>query len=353
MAVTASDIARKLGISRQTVSKVLVGGKTNVRVSDRMATRIQKVADELGYRPNTAARLVSQGRRGSIDLLMSTERGSSVLPIALINSIHDKLIGLDLQLTVTRLPDSQLTDASYVPKILREHCADGILINYTHHVPVDLPPLLDKHKIPAVWINIRRENNCVYPDEVAGTRKATEHLLGLGHTKIAFHILSEHGHFSECDRRLGYELAMRDAGLMPQVVRAGARPRQECDAHPLQDDRLERVLAWLKKPDRPTAIVAYAPIDTVVIAYAAAQLGLTLGRDLSLVGVSDDGVTNPLGIAMTQLVTPQAELGANGIRMLMRQIETPALPLDPRPVEVPLTLGHSTGRHESTVRGAR
>ncbi|MEM7682090.1 MAG: LacI family DNA-binding transcriptional regulator [Planctomycetota bacterium] len=342
MAVTAADIAQKLGVSRQSVSKVLVGGKSNVRVSESLATRVRAVADELGYRPDTAARMISTGRRGSIDLLMSTEAGASVLYSGVIRGIQDGLIEHDVQLTVSRLPDTKLTDADYVPKILREQSADGILVNYTHLVPPDLPALLKKHRIPAIWLNTKRDARCVYPDEVDAFARGTQHLIDLGHKRIAFYLTSEHGHFSEADRRQGYEHAMHQAGLTPQVQFAGAAPRFVCDANPLEDDRLARALAWLKSPDRPTAVVAYAQIDTTLLAYAAAQLGLELGKDLSLVGVSEDEGVNHLGAPLTQLVTPRRQVGRSGVEMLLRQIEEPDRRDSSLAVEVPLMIGHST-----------
>lgn len=343
MPVTAADIAQRLGVSRQSVSKVLVGGKSNVRVSDSLASRVREMADEMGYRPDTAARMISTGRRGSIDLLMSTEDGASVLPGGMIRGIHDALIAQDVQLTISRLPDTQLTDAAYVPKILREHSADGILINYTHLAPPDLPELLKKHRIPAVWLNTKRDVRCVYPDEVDGFRRATQHLIELGHTKIAFYLTSEHGHFSEEDRRAGYEDAMRHAGLAPQVQLAGAKPRFVYEDNPLEDDRLARALAWLKSPDRPTAVVAYAQVDTTLLAYAAAQLGLRLGEDLSLVGLRDGDSVNDLGAPLTQLATPSREIGRQGVQMLLRQIDEPRRREAAVAIHVPLTIGQSSG----------
>jgi len=346
MGVTASDIAQKLGVSRQSVSKVLVGGKTNIRVSSGLAVRIRQTAQEMGYRPNTAARSISTGRTGSIDLLLSTQSGPSRLPTRLIGGIHDALIAKDMQLTVSRLPDSQLTNADFIPKILRERSADGILINYTHHVPRDLPAMLSRHAIPSVWINNKRETLCTYPDEISGYRQATERLLSLGHQRVAFHIMHEDGHFSEVDRRLGYEQAMQNAGLEPVTQRASAQEGQFYEDEPLADDRLKRVLEWLGRPDRPTAVLAYSQLDTNVIAYAAALLNLKLGRDLSLIGITD-GVANQFGMPITQLQLPHDELGRVGVELLLKQIAKPSLIQESRHLEMPMIEGLSVGRPSS------
>ncbi|MEM1099707.1 MAG: LacI family DNA-binding transcriptional regulator [Planctomycetota bacterium] len=338
MPVTASDVARKLGVSRQSVSKVLVGGKTNIRVSDDLARRIRTVADEMGYRPSMAARMISTGRTGSIDLLMSHLAGSSRLSPAMIRGIHAELAGHDIQLTVSQLPDMGLTKPDQMPKILRERSADGLLINFTHHVPDALPELLDKRGIPAVWMNTKQGRHCVYADEVDAYDRATQHLVKLGHRKIAFYIGAVAGHFSETDRAAGYSAAMERAGLTPVVHQAGAPEH----ADPDYDDRQDRAVAFLQSDDRPTAVLAYSSADAVVLSLAAARLGYALGQELSLVGLGDEE-SSVTGASMTQVVLPQDELGRAGVRRLLRIIETPAQESPDRLVKADLFIGRSTG----------
>jgi LacI family transcriptional regulator len=338
MAVTASDIARKLGVSRQSVSKVLVGGKTNIRVSDELAQRIRAEAERMGYRPSMAARMISTGRTGSIDLLMSHLAGSSRMSPALMRGIHEELADHDLQLTLSQLPDMTLSNQETLPKILRERSADGLLINFTHHVPEALPRLIDKHHIPAVWLNTRQGQHCVYADEADGYHRATQHLLERGHRKIAFYISSVAGHFSETDRAEGYAVAMRRAGLEPVIHRAGAAEH----ADPLDDDRQARARAYLSAADRPTALLAYSTVDSVVLSIAAAGLGLALGRDLSLVGLGEEP-SSITGQSLTQIVVRQDELGRAGVRRLRRLIDKPAKASPDRLVAAELFIGRSTG----------
>ncbi|MEM1027013.1 MAG: substrate-binding domain-containing protein [Planctomycetota bacterium] len=269
---------------------------------------------------------------------MSELAGSSRLSPSLVRGVHEELILADMQLTVSRLPDRQLTDSSYVPKILRAHSADGILINYTHHVPDDLPKLLDKHNIPAVWINTRRGKHCVYADEEQAFDRATQHLIDLGHRRIAYYVSSLAGHFSETDRQTGYVRAMRRAGLTPQVHHAGAAEH----ADPIHDDRQRRAVNFLRNPNRPTAVLGYSTVDAVVLTVAAAACGLTLGRELSLVGLGDEegSIT---GASMTQIVIQQDRIGAAAVRRLLRLIETPSEASPDRLLEADFFIGGSTG----------
>ena len=340
--VTASQIAEQLGVSRQSVSKVLVGGKSNIRVSPTLAKRIRRKAEELGYRPVTAARTISTGRTGLIDMLMSTGSGASRLPTPLIEGIHDALIARDMQLTVSRLPDSKLRDASYVPKILREHSADGILVNYTHNFPEQLPVLIERYALPALWLLMKRATDCIYPDDVTAFRTATQRLLELGHRRIGYHVLNTSGHYSEADRQSGYEQAMRSAGLTPRVVHGHCEMAHHYTEGRLADDRHEVVRSWLSGPDRPTAMLGYSQRDADFISFAAAGMGLRLGKDLSLIGVTD-AQDNRFGIPLTQLVLPHVEIGRRAVELLLQKIEAPTVDLAPIEVAVPLVEGASTG----------
>ncbi|MEM9754245.1 MAG: LacI family DNA-binding transcriptional regulator, partial [Planctomycetota bacterium] len=246
--------------------------------------------------------------------------------------------GHDIQVTVSQLPDMSLATPATMPKILRERSADGLLINFTHHVPEALPALIDKHRIPAVWLNTRQGKHCVYADEFDAYDRATQHLLELGHTQIAFYISSEAGHFSEADRAAGYTQAMHRVGLNERVHKAGAAEHPD----PLDDDRLERAITFLKHPDRPTGLLAYSHTDSIILATAAATLGLRLGHDLSLIGLGEEP-RSPLGVSLTQVVVQQEELGRAGVRRLLRLIETPTAESPDRLIAAELCVGLSTG----------
>ena len=78
---------------------------------------------------------------------------------------------------------------------------------------------------PAIFINVKQEFDAVHPDDLRGGEIATEHLLQLGHTRIAYAraAVNLKEHYSEIDRRLGYEAAMQSAGLPPLIWRSARR----------------------------------------------------------------------------------------------------------------------------------
>src|SRR4051812_25654694 len=133
--VTLQDIAAHVGVDRSTVSRVLSNKAAEGGISSDLAQRIFSKARELNYIPNTSARAVRMGRFNCAALLMSTDAGRSYLPSHMLDGIHDELAAEDMHLTVAKVPDEKLNNEDHVPKILRTLMADGVLINYTHHLP--------------------------------------------------------------------------------------------------------------------------------------------------------------------------------------------------------------------------
>jgi LacI family transcriptional regulator len=123
--------------------------------------------------------------------------------------------------------------------------------------------------------------NAVYPDDFVSAKQLTEEMLRLGHRRIAFANLNHHpalsspDHYSFDDRRDGYCSALSAAGLAPIYVgdEAGEMPFAE---------RLAFAKAWLRNPERPTALIGYNEHATMPFLVAAQALGLTIPSDLSL-----------------------------------------------------------------------
>jgi DNA-binding LacI/PurR family transcriptional regulator len=204
---------------------------------------------------------------------------------------------------------------------VRESASDGLLIDYTHDVPPALEARLAKLKVPTVWLNTKREVDCVHIDDVAAGRAATQHLLDLGHRRIVYAGLDEdlygHGnHYSDTDRQAGYEAAMVEAGLSPRVVRASVH-----EDHP-GPERMRLVTPMLAADDRPTAVIAYGAHALMTWAYAAARQGLDVPRDLSLVTFGST-VTAFLGLETTTSLPPDRHIGRQGVAMLAERLKHP------------------------------
>ncbi|MGF1632468.1 MAG: LacI family DNA-binding transcriptional regulator [Phycisphaerae bacterium] len=326
MRPTLHSIAERVGVSDMAVSLALRG---KGRISPDVRQRIIEVAAELGYRPNTAARAMTSGRLGCVALLLSTSKQVSNLPHLMLDGIDDGLQSLDYHLSVAHLRDEQLVDPKRFPKLLRELLADGVLINYHFRVPQGLIDTIDRQKIPSVWINRKQPHDAVRPDDEAAGRILTEHLLAVGHRRIAYVDLSHVAeqpdeHYSAADRLQGYRSAMQSAGLPPRVVH---RLPEGVEAS------FRRCIDLLREPNRPTALVCYSGSTATTASLAAARVGIDVPTDLSITMIEDRPLT--VGKPITLAALPMNAVGRQASEMLLEKIRSP----ERRPtVVVPPTL---------------
>ncbi len=328
---TMKEIADRVGVTPQTVANVLQGrtrGKWNSTAL--RAERIRRMAQDLGYRPNSAARATATGRFNCVCLLASTHGRHSILTPGMIRGSHDALAAHDIHLTIAHVDDDKLSDESFVPKVLREWTADGLLINYTHDIPTALLALVKRHNIPSIWLNSRQPADCVYFDDFKAGRDLARKLLALGHRRIAFVYYGQEMHYSVQERQGGYAAAMKAAGLTPRVIHETYETPQP-DA--LGEHLVPVSAGWLSRADRPTAIITYSHVEALPTWIAAQQRGMRLPRDLSMATFADS-VNDGMGLQITRMWTGHGDLARAAVSLLLEKIDSPAKELGP--VAVPL-----------------
>lgn len=346
MSVTIKEIALRTGLSIPTVGNVL--GRAASRYSPATRKRVMQAAEELGYKPNSSARAMRQGRFGCAALVLSRSRQSthSYIPPNLLDGLDDELGLHNMHLTVSRLTDEELTQTDFIPKVLREHLADGMIVNYTHEIPPNMLQLIRSHHTPAVWLNAKLDGDCVYPDDFSAARRATEELISRGHKRIAFVHLVSPGHwqgdlsvnrsrlhYSAGDRAEGYACAMRSAGLSPQVL------SHERFVHETEQMKVCRAL--LSGENRPTAVLAYSEGEGQAAITAAISLGLIVPRDLSVLAFAAFQYYVG-GHHVSVASVPSAEMGRRAVRMLLQKLKQPDVLCKPESVAYGLGEGQET-----------
>ncbi len=344
MSITQRQLATELGVSQMAVSFAL-NDKPGVNAETRQ--RILDAANAAGYRPNAAARATRSGSTRNVELILGLHEGVSRIPVGLLEGVEHALEIQELHLTLSRLPDEKLTEEGYLPRVMREVATDGLLINYTHFFPVELVELIKKHRIPAVWLNAPVDENGVRPDDHAAGRLAAEHLLELDHRDPALFFVSPAEHYSGAHRRAGFEAAVRAAGGTPRVHVGPARPYREIKSDLRNDERLALTRAWLARPDRPTAVVAYSHAEATMLLLAAARLGLRVPEDLSIVAIADE-VSPSFGTPLTTVVLPWAAIGRTAVEALCQHFQPESRAVKPLPtleIRPELQLGATTSAH--------
>lgn len=323
MKVTATHIARTLGLSQPTVSQILNGKGSLYR--PETCQRVLETAARLGYRPNTFARGIRSGRFGTLGLVMSTQSNRALLNQDIQLGIQREIAEHGLLLVSSLVSESSLEEDAAPPRILAEDSTDGLLLGYAHG---DLPPMLARleasGRLPVVWINRKDRRCCVHPDDRGGGANAVAHLVALGHRRIAYLGFGHSGHYSFADRREGYRDGMRAAGL------ATEEPEGPAEAIAW----VQRMREILRRPDRPTALVCGAGEAGPAI-IAALLEGLRIPDDVSVVGVGET-LSDYAGIRQSAARVRFIQLGIQAVRTLLERIADPAAecPSVALPVEV-------------------
>ena len=332
--ITQKEIARELGVTQQAVSYALTGGGN---LSLEMRERIVLAATEFGYRPNSSARAMKSGRFGAVALLMGTGSMTSTLPAALWSGVHNELAACNLNLMMTRLPDDALSDTAILPKILREMSVDGVLIDYTDHIPPRFRDALDASGLPAVWLNVKREWDCVYPDDFGAGETIGSHLIEAGHRRIAYvdvtHEMSDPDlHYSVRDRMAGVQSAASQAGIEVETLflHSLSLPEQLAALRNL----------WERKTP-VTAIIGYGPQSFELTCRAAWQSGREVPDDVSVAIFSDIREVPLLGFDVTRMEVPQEIEGQRAVQLLMKKIGGAQYKAPPQAVPFELIVGQT------------
>ncbi|MAX25693.1 MAG: hypothetical protein CMJ19_14435 [Phycisphaeraceae bacterium] len=339
--ITQRELANRLGLSQMTVSYALRGSEM---VSRQTREHVQKEAARLGYRPNSSAQAMRNGRFGCVAIVDSTEVDrSSYFGGDLIGGVHDALLSRDTHLTIARLPDAELTDENFMPKILRQLMVDGMLINYFAQIPNRLVELVEEYNLPAIWLNSKQARDCIYPDDHQAGRHAVQHLMELGHRKIGYldHMSDRpehfdpttHVHYSVLDRFNGYCDAMRDAAL-PVRDFLGSHMR-------MWDDPLAVVTRWIRQPDRPTALICHDRRVVTQIIHAALTHGLSVPGDLSVITFEDINKCE-MGMTMTTMRQCWEDFGRTAAGVLMDKIKANNQSMPAMSLPYKLELGQTT-----------
>jgi LacI family transcriptional regulator len=326
VAVTLKQVAERCGVSRLTVSDILNDKPKPYAAATR--ERVKAAAAELGYVPNGAARAIARRRHARVGLLEHTFNNVSFLPQQLVEGLLAGCEAAELELSLSRSSEEDFVDPVFVPRILREWCVDGLLVNINYAVTPALDELCRAHALPALWLNCKRADNCVYGDDEGAARTLTEHLLARGYRDIRYYGMAAKGqvHYSKLDRAGGYAAAMRQAGLEPLVYLAG---RDRYDLRP--------ELVASAGGSAPPVWIGYSGMELSALMAALITTGVRVAEDLLLATFAVGSEYAPLCVA--QMRQPLDAIGRHAVADLVRLIEHPRGAQPPRAVPWKLRAG--------------
>jgi len=315
---TLAAIAAEAGVSLPTVSKV-VNQRPDVAAATR--ARVEILLDKHNYmRSRTRRRL----RSGLIDLVFNGL--DSPWAVEILRGVEEWGAAHGTGVAVSSVRHGNVRPSSWT-SALASHDTDGVIL-VTSELTRDQLGQLRSDGIPLVVVD---PVNPPPPDLVsvgatnwAGGLAATEHLLTLGHRRIAA-IAGPEDYLCSRARIDGYRSALERAGIgfSPALVRHG-------DFY--HEGGFLRGGELLDLPDRPTAIFAGSDQQALGVYEAARQRGLRIPQDLSVVGFDDLPVARWLSPPLTTVRQPLAEMGRVAAQMLGELIED--APLRSRRIEL-------------------
>ena len=317
------DIAVATGVHEMTVSRAL----RNVgRMRPETRQRVLDAARLMGYRPNAAAAAMRTGRTGCIALISGSRLRDGAYPSPAVHAAIVEAVpsyGAYLVHAVIPRPVDSAKGAA-LPSLLGRRMVEGALLDCSPEESAPLGDFLQHNGLPAVWLNHKRRCNAVYPDDLGAARKVTEQLLALGHRRIAFVRLTRGNemalhaaHDRVADRVAGYEAAMRQAGLRPDVLVFDGHWDQWDEPVASRLQPLARV--FCDPARRPTAVIACR--DGPLLMGLLQQLGVRVPDDVSMVSFSCDA-TQAVEQLPSWVPVPGEAMGIKAVEMLFQLIES-------------------------------
>jgi DNA-binding LacI/PurR family transcriptional regulator len=305
---TIYDVARLAGVSTATVSRALNG---TGQVAEAKRAAIDAAVEQLGYRPNTIARSL---------VTRSTQTIALLLP-EITNPFYADLVAGIQQLTLERdytmllcTTDFDAEQEERYLRLLRAKHVDGALVDGLVLPPERIARFVEDG-FPIVCLDRdvnSREVPLVQVDNRMGARLATEHLLALGHARIA-HIMGAPLRISE-ERLLGYQGALETAGIAPDSSLVALGNFTETGGH----DAMEELLAGAG--GGLTAVFAANDLSAIGAINAIVASGRSVPGDISVVGFDDLRLARYTSPPLTTIRQPAGEIARHATELLLGMI---------------------------------
>jgi len=308
--VTIEDVARDAGVSAMTVSRV-INNKKNVREKTRVA--VLEMIEQLQYTPNSAARNLAAGETTHIGLLYSNPSAAYLSQLLVGALIAARRTGCHLVIEDCEAE----TEAEFAEAARRFASAEveGVILP---------PPLSESHailsalsaaKMPVVTIAMGNKyknalNVCM--DDFGAAKQMTEHLIALGHRRIAM-IRGQPGVIATLERERGFRAAAKENGI-------AARDLLLEDGQYTFRSGLTAAERLIDLTDRPTAIFAGNDDMAAAAVSVAHRRGLDVPGDISIVGFDDTDPATTVWPELTTIRQPVSEMASAAIETLIEEL---------------------------------
>lgn len=304
--VSIKDIARAAGVSPSTVSRAL---HQHPRISEETGERVRRLAEEMGYTPSLAAR--SLVTRSTLTIGLVITHASDPFVGRLVIGVEEAAQGNGYSVILC----SSYRDADLERDVLHslyERRVTGIIVTGSQ-IDTGYLQLRERYPLAIVLINCPDYPHSVSTDNQTGARQAVEHLVQLGHRRIAY-VANHRSYRTDLDRLAGYKavLAKCDIPLDESLIVEGD------GTLPGGVQAMQQLLAL---PRPPTAAFCFNDLTAMGVLRALALADMQVPGDCSVVGFDDLEMSAYYCPPLTTVRQPSYHLGQRAMRMLLRLIQ--------------------------------
>jgi len=309
MAVTLREVAQRAGVSRSAVSRTFTDGAS---VSARTRAKVEAAASELGYAPNALARGLMTGRTKLIGLVVNNFHNPLILEVC--DLFTKELQDRGLRPLLVNLSDA--TDPAATVQMLRQYSVDGVIVA-SSTLPSSFAESFKGAGLPVVHAfgraSATQDVHVVGIDNVACGRMAAEALIRRGYSRVAF-LGGPRGATSTQDRAAGFlGMLAEHPGISVSVSYA------EDYTFDAGRARMQRLL----EGERAEAYFCGDDLLAVGALSAIREAGLSVPRDIGLIGLNDMEMARWQVIGLTTIRQPVAEIIAAAVALIVAAIEAP------------------------------
>ena len=338
--VTLKDVADKAGVHPSTVSRALDPAK-GFLVRDDTVARVRAVAEELGYQGDAVASGLRRGRTNTLGVVVADLGNPFIAPV--VRGIENQLEGRGLMALIAETRDDHARMGRVMNNLAARRVDAAIVtgartgdVRLLRRAQQQMPIVLASRYLPGSGIP------AIIHDDQLGGRLAADHLLQLGHRRIA-QLCGPADISSFHERAVGFRSRLNDDGVV------AIEPDQTADRPVMAEGRRLMELFLDQHDELPTAIFVHNDLMAFGALEALGVRGLSCPRDLAIVGYNDTPMTAFTNPPITTVRLPGYELGrmaADTAVMLMEGGQQTGSSLVLQPVLVPR---HSTlGWHATT-----
>jgi len=310
---TIYDIARLANVSKSTVSRVL-NNQTNI--SPEARERVMKAVEQLNYHPSKLARSLSTGF-DAIMVMSRSARTTADNPFFadILQTISEKAEEENFDVILQTAKNSADELEKCISKI-KEKMIKGIIM-LSSPANEDICKQLDLFQIPIVVIGkVEGQYQNIYSvdtDNYQNSYDLTKHLINQGHKEIAC-LHAPLGYHVSVDRLEGYKACMKDHGL-------SCKKDWNLDSGYTIETGMMTAKKLLSASQKPTAVFATDDMKVLSVYKAAAELSISIPKDLSIVGYINSQYGLFLSPTLTSFEIPVRKLGEAGVSILFSKIK--------------------------------